>query len=84
MTLTCFFSMVSECSVPLGAWLSARSQSVVRMAIILFKMKIYSRFKGTDLSRSMLANFVGTGAPWRPWDDGSRHGQGVFFYLASA
>jgi hypothetical protein len=50
--------MVSECSVPLRAWLSARSQSVVRMAIKILKMKIYSRFKGTDLSRSMLANFV--------------------------
>ena len=53
-----FFRMISECSVPLGAWLSARSQSVVRMAIKILKMKIISRFKGTDLSRSMLANFV--------------------------
>jgi hypothetical protein len=40
-------------------WSSARSQSVVtRMAIKILIMKIYSRFKGTDLSRSMLANFV--------------------------
>ena len=40
-------------------WSSARSQSVVtRMAIKILIMKIYSRFKGTDLSHSMLANFV--------------------------
>jgi hypothetical protein len=40
-------------------WSSARSQSVVtRMAIKILIMKIYSRFKGTDLLRSMLANFV--------------------------
>jgi hypothetical protein len=40
-------------------WSSARSQSVVtRMAIIILIMKIYSRFKGTDLSHRMLANFV--------------------------
>ena len=66
-----FLSIVSECSVPPGVgpqgglgrrrppWLLARSQSVVtRMAIKILIMKIYSRFKGTDLSRSMLANFV--------------------------
>jgi hypothetical protein len=28
------------------------------MAIKILIMKIYSRFKGTDLSQSMLANFV--------------------------
>ena len=40
-------------------WSLARSQSVVtRMAIKKLIMKIYSRFKGTDLSHSMLANFV--------------------------
>jgi hypothetical protein len=39
-------------------WSSARSQSVVtRMTVKISIMKIYSRFKGTDLSRSMLANF---------------------------
>jgi hypothetical protein len=67
-----FLSIVSECSVPPGVgpqgglgrrrppWSSsARSQSVVtRMAIKILKLKIYSRFNGTDLSRSMLANFV--------------------------
>jgi hypothetical protein len=66
-----FLSIVSECSVPLGVgpqgglgrrrppWSSARSQSIVtRMAIKILIMKIYSRFKGTDLSCSMLANFV--------------------------
>jgi hypothetical protein len=38
---------------------SACSQNVVtRMAIKNLIMKIYSRFKGTDLLRSMLANFV--------------------------
>ena len=70
-------------------WSSARSQSVVtRMAIKILIMKIYSRFKGTDLSRSMLANFVmpqrrdrGAMAAmgrWRPpW-------LGCIFYLASA
>ena len=40
-------------------WSLARSQSVVtRMAINILILKIYSRFKGTDLSHSMLANFV--------------------------
>jgi len=40
-------------------WSSACSQSVeTRMAIKILIMKIYSSFKGTDLSRSMLANFV--------------------------
>ena len=68
-----FLSIVSDCSVPPGVgpqgglgrrrppWLSTRSQSVVtRMAIKILIMKIYSSFKGTDtdLSRSMLANFV--------------------------
>ena len=37
----------------------------------------------TDLSRSMLADCCVRrcrgGAPWRPWDDGGRHGWGVFF-----
>ncbi len=63
--------MVSECSVPPGVgpqgavgrrrppWSSARSQSVVtRMAIKILVMNIYSRFNGTCLSCSMLANFV--------------------------
>ena len=66
-----FLSIVSECSVPPGVgpqgglgqrrppWSLACSQSVVtRMAMKILIMKIYSRFKGTDLSRSMLANFV--------------------------
>jgi len=40
-------------------WSSARSQSVVtRMAMKILIMKIYSRFKGTDVLRSMLTNFV--------------------------
>jgi len=49
-------------------WSSACSQSIVtRMAIKILKIKIYSRFKGTDLSRSMLASFV---MPQR-WDRGA-------------
>jgi hypothetical protein len=66
-----FLIIVSGCSVPPGVgpqgglgqrrppWSSVRSKSVVtRMAIKILIMKIYSRFKGTDLSQSMLANFV--------------------------
>ena len=66
-----FLIIVSGCSVPPGVGpqgglgrrrpplLLACSQSVVtRMAIKRLIMKIYSRFKGTDLSRSILANFV--------------------------
>ncbi len=63
--------MLSECSVPwcqewghkaaVGQqrppWLLARSQSVVlRLAIKILIMIIDSSFKGTDLSRSMMAN----------------------------
>ena len=40
-------------------WSLAHSQSVVtRMDIKILIMNIYSRLKGTDLSLSMLANFV--------------------------
>ena len=71
MTLTCFlvWFLSAVCLREWGhkaaverwrpPWSSARSQSVVtRMAIKILIMKIYSRFKGTDLLRSMLANFV--------------------------
>jgi hypothetical protein len=95
MTLTCFLVWFLSV-VCLREWghkaavgrrrpplLLACSQSVVtRMAIKRLIMKIYSRFKGTDLSRSMLANFV---MPQRQ-DRGAMAamGRGVFFYLASA
>ena len=68
-------------------WSWARSLSVVtRMAMKILIMKISSRFKGKDLSRSMLANFVmpqcrdrgamaAMGRRQPPWS-------GCIFYLA--
>ena len=63
-----FLSMVSECSVPPGVGPQGGRRTtattmvvgalVTRMAIKILIMNIYSRFQGTDLSRSMLANFV--------------------------
>ncbi len=62
-----FLSMVSECSVPPGVGPQGGRRTtattmvvgalVTRMAIKILIMNIYSRFQGTDLSRSMLANF---------------------------
>jgi hypothetical protein len=63
-----FLIMVSECSVPPGVGPQGGRRTtattmvigalVTRMAIKILIMNIYSRFQDTDLSRSMLANFV--------------------------
>ncbi len=77
-----FCSIFADCSVPrrrewghkadVGGrrpqWSSVRSQSVVtRMAIKILIIINFSSFKGTDLSRSMLANCF---LPQR-WDRGA-------------
>ncbi len=85
-----FRGMFADCSVPwhrewghkadVGRqrppWSSARSQSIVtRMAIKILIIIIFSSFKGTDLSRSMLANCFlpqrrdrgAMGWRWPPW-----------------
>jgi hypothetical protein len=46
-------------------------------------MILISSLHNIDLLQNMLAAWgmrAGGGVPWRPWDDGGRHGRGVFFF----